>query len=91
MKLSVNDLNVFVNTPKDIVKLCEDLSRLGLEVESCIPCIAPKNVVVGKVLEKAPIKTPKNSACVKWMWAKKCCKSCVGLKMSRQTNSCQSL
>ncbi|MFP6162740.1 phenylalanine--tRNA ligase subunit beta [Helicobacter pylori] len=56
MKLSVNDLSVFVNTPKDIVKLCEDLSRLGLEVESCIPCIAPKNVVVGKVLEKAPHK-----------------------------------
>ncbi len=53
MKLSINDLNVFVNTPKDIAKLCEDLSRLGLEVESCIPCIAPKNVVVGKVLEKA--------------------------------------
>ncbi|WRG65075.1 phenylalanine--tRNA ligase subunit beta [Helicobacter pylori] len=56
MKLSVNDLNVFVNTPKDIVKLCEDLSRLGLEVESCIPCVAPKNVVVGKVLEKSPHK-----------------------------------
>ncbi|MCQ2908435.1 phenylalanine--tRNA ligase subunit beta [Helicobacter pylori] len=56
MKLSVNDLNVFVNTPKDIAKLCEDLSRLGLEVERCIPCIAPKNVVVGKVLEKAPHK-----------------------------------
>ncbi|WP_187890525.1 phenylalanine--tRNA ligase subunit beta [Helicobacter pylori] len=56
MKLSVNDLNVFVNTPKDIAKLCEDLSRLGLEVESCTPCIAPKNVVVGKVLEKAPHK-----------------------------------
>ncbi|WRC49810.1 phenylalanine--tRNA ligase subunit beta [Helicobacter pylori] len=56
MKLSVNDLNVFVNTPKDITKLCEDLSRLGLEVESCVPCIAPKNVVVGKVLEKAPHK-----------------------------------
>ncbi|WQU90566.1 phenylalanine--tRNA ligase subunit beta [Helicobacter pylori] len=56
MKLSVNDLNVFVNTPKDIAKLCEDLSHLGLEVESCIPCIAPKNVVVGKVLEKAPHK-----------------------------------
>ncbi|GAA9037207.1 phenylalanine--tRNA ligase subunit beta [Helicobacter pylori] len=56
MKLSVNDLNVFVDTPKDIAKLCEDLSRLGLEVESSIPCIAPKNVVVGKVLEKAPHK-----------------------------------
>ncbi|EMG97298.1 phenylalanine--tRNA ligase subunit beta [Helicobacter pylori] len=56
MKLSVNDLNVFVNAPKDITKLCEDLSCLGLEVESCIPCIAPKNVVVGKVLEKAPHK-----------------------------------
>ncbi|NHA72378.1 phenylalanine--tRNA ligase subunit beta [Helicobacter pylori] len=56
MKLSVNDLNVFVNTPKDVAKLCENLSRLGLEVESCIPCIAPKNVVVGKVLEKAPHK-----------------------------------
>ncbi|MGL2749365.1 phenylalanine--tRNA ligase subunit beta [Helicobacter pylori] len=56
MKLSVNDLNVFVNTPKDIAKLCEDLSCLGLEVEGCIPCIAPKNVVVGKVLEKAPHK-----------------------------------
>ncbi|WP_101003122.1 phenylalanine--tRNA ligase subunit beta [Helicobacter pylori] len=56
MKLSVNDLSVFVDTPKDIVKLCEDLSRLGLEVESCIPCVAPKNVVVGKVLEKAPHK-----------------------------------
>ncbi|WP_100976287.1 phenylalanine--tRNA ligase subunit beta [Helicobacter pylori] len=56
MKLSINDLNVFVNTPKDIVKLCEDLSRLGLEVESCIPCVAPKNVVVGKVLEKVPHK-----------------------------------
>ncbi len=56
MKLSVNDLSVFVNTPKDIVKLCEDLSCLGLEVESCIPCVAPKNVVVGKVLEKAPHK-----------------------------------
>ncbi len=56
MKLSVDDLNVFVNTPKDIAKLCEDLSCLGLEVESCIPCIAPKNVVVGKVLEKAPHK-----------------------------------
>ncbi len=56
MKLSVNDLNVFVNTPKDIVKLCEDLSRLGLEVESCISCVAPKNVVVGKILEKAPHK-----------------------------------
>ncbi len=56
MKLSVNDLSVFVNTPKDIAKLCEDLSCLGLEVESCIPCIAPKNVVVGKVLEKAPHK-----------------------------------
>ena len=56
MKLSINDLNVFVNTPKDIAKLCEDLSRLGLEVESCIPCIAPKNVVVGKILEKAPHK-----------------------------------
>ncbi|GAA7087002.1 phenylalanine--tRNA ligase subunit beta [Helicobacter pylori] len=56
MKLSVNDLNVFVDTPKDIAKFCEDLSRLGLEVESCIPCVAPKNVVVGKVLEKAPHK-----------------------------------
>ncbi|WP_181332604.1 phenylalanine--tRNA ligase subunit beta [Helicobacter pylori] len=56
MKLSVNDLNVFVNTPKDIAKLCEDLSCLGLEVESCIPCVAPKNVVVGKVLEKTPHK-----------------------------------
>ncbi|PUB98457.1 phenylalanine--tRNA ligase subunit beta [Helicobacter pylori] len=56
MKLSVNDLNVFVNTPKDIAKLCENLSCLGLEVESCIPCIAPKNVVVGKILEKAPHK-----------------------------------
>ncbi|WP_120884728.1 phenylalanine--tRNA ligase subunit beta [Helicobacter pylori] len=56
MKLSVNDLNVFVDVPKDIAKLCEDLSYLGLEVESCIPCIAPKNVVVGKVLEKAPHK-----------------------------------
>ncbi len=56
MKLSVNDLNVFVDTPKDIAKLCEDLSRLSLEVESCIPCVAPKNVVVGKVLEKAPHK-----------------------------------
>ncbi|OOC25199.1 phenylalanine--tRNA ligase subunit beta [Helicobacter pylori] len=56
MKLSVNDLNVFVDVPKDIAKLCEDLSCLGLEVESCIPCIAPKNVVVGKVLEKAPHK-----------------------------------
>ncbi|MGN8531818.1 phenylalanine--tRNA ligase subunit beta [Helicobacter pylori] len=56
MKLSVNDLNVFVNTPKDIAKLCENLSRLGLEVESCVSCIAPKNVVVGKVLEKAPHK-----------------------------------
>ncbi len=56
MKLSVNDLSVFVNTPKDIAKLCEDLSRLGLEVESCIPCVAPKNVVVGKILEKAPHK-----------------------------------
>ncbi|GAA8327307.1 phenylalanine--tRNA ligase subunit beta [Helicobacter pylori] len=56
MKLSVNDLNVFVDTPKDIAKLCEDLSRLGLEVEGCIPCVAPKNVVVGKVLEKAPHK-----------------------------------
>ncbi len=56
MKLSVNDLSVFVNTPKDIAKLCEDLSCLGLEAESCIPCVAPKNVVVGKVLEKAPHK-----------------------------------
>ncbi|MGL2687979.1 phenylalanine--tRNA ligase subunit beta [Helicobacter pylori] len=56
MKLSVNDLNVFVDVPKDIAKLCEDLSRLGLEVESCISCVAPKNVVVGKVLEKAPHK-----------------------------------
>ncbi|WP_187913376.1 phenylalanine--tRNA ligase subunit beta [Helicobacter pylori] len=56
MKLSVNDLSVFVDVPKDIAKLCEDLSRLGLEVESCIPCIAPKNVVVGKVLEKASHK-----------------------------------
>ncbi|GAA9279188.1 phenylalanine--tRNA ligase subunit beta [Helicobacter pylori] len=56
MKLSVNDLNVFVDTPKDIAKLCEDLSCLGLEVESCIPCVAPKNMVVGKVLEKAPHK-----------------------------------
>ncbi len=56
MKLSVNDLSVFVDAPKDITKLCEDLSCLGLEVESCIPCIAPKNVVVGKVLEKAPHK-----------------------------------
>ncbi|GAA7117853.1 phenylalanine--tRNA ligase beta subunit [Helicobacter pylori] len=56
MKLSVNDLNVFVDVPKDIAKLCEDLSRLGLEVESCIPCVAPKNVVVGKILEKAPHK-----------------------------------
>ncbi|GAA7734197.1 phenylalanine--tRNA ligase subunit beta [Helicobacter pylori] len=56
MKLSVNDLNVFVDVPKDIAKLCEDLSCLGLEVESCIPCVAPKNVVVGKVLEKAPHK-----------------------------------
>ncbi|MCQ2638262.1 phenylalanine--tRNA ligase subunit beta [Helicobacter pylori] len=56
MKLSVNDLSVFVDMPKDIAKLCEDLSCLGLEVESCIPCIAPKNVVVGKVLEKAPHK-----------------------------------
>ncbi|WP_120915398.1 phenylalanine--tRNA ligase subunit beta [Helicobacter pylori] len=56
MKLSVNDLSVFVDTPKDIAKLCEDLSCLGLEVESCMPCVAPKNVVVGKVLEKAPHK-----------------------------------
>ncbi|GAA9276114.1 phenylalanine--tRNA ligase subunit beta [Helicobacter pylori] len=56
MKLSVNDLNVFVDTPKDIAKLCEDLSCLGLEVESCIPCVTPKNVVVGKILEKAPHK-----------------------------------
>ncbi|MGN8511915.1 phenylalanine--tRNA ligase subunit beta [Helicobacter pylori] len=56
MKLSVNDLSAFVDAPKDTAKLCEDLSRLGLEVESCIPYIAPKNVVVGKVLEKAPHK-----------------------------------
>ncbi|MGL2665744.1 phenylalanine--tRNA ligase subunit beta [Helicobacter pylori] len=56
MKLSVNDLSVFVDVPKDIAKLCEDLSCLGLEVESCTPCVAPKNVVVGKVLEKAPHK-----------------------------------
>ncbi|WP_187861341.1 phenylalanine--tRNA ligase subunit beta [Helicobacter pylori] len=56
MKLSVNDLSTFVDVPKDIAKLCEDLSCLGLEVESCIPCVAPKNVVVGKVLEKAPHK-----------------------------------
>ncbi|GAA7757119.1 phenylalanine--tRNA ligase subunit beta [Helicobacter pylori] len=56
MKLSVNDLNVFVNAPKDITKLCENLSCLGLEVESCVSYIAPKNVVVGKVLEKAPHK-----------------------------------
>ncbi|MFP6311674.1 phenylalanine--tRNA ligase subunit beta [Helicobacter pylori] len=56
MKLSVNDLSTFVDAPKDIAKLCEDLSRLGLEVESCISCVAPKNVVVGKVLEKAPHK-----------------------------------
>ncbi|WP_187908080.1 phenylalanine--tRNA ligase subunit beta [Helicobacter pylori] len=56
MKLSVNDLSIFVDTPKDIAKLCEDLSRLGLEVESCMLCVAPKNVVVGKVLEKAPHK-----------------------------------
>ncbi|MGL2637132.1 phenylalanine--tRNA ligase subunit beta [Helicobacter pylori] len=56
MKLSVNDLSVFVDVPKDIAKLCEDLSRLGLEVESCVSYIAPKNVVVGKVLEKAPHK-----------------------------------
>ncbi len=56
MKLSVNDLSVFVDAPKDIAKLCGDLSRLGLEVESSIPCVAPKNVVVGKVLEKAPHK-----------------------------------
>ncbi|MDU9726943.1 phenylalanine--tRNA ligase subunit beta [Helicobacter pylori] len=56
MKLSVNDLSVFVDAPKDIAKLCEDLSCLGLEVESCIPCVAPKNVVVGKILEKAPHK-----------------------------------
>ncbi|GAA9216866.1 phenylalanine--tRNA ligase subunit beta [Helicobacter pylori] len=56
MKLSVNDLSVFVDAPKDITKLCENLSCLGLEVESCIPCVAPKNVVVGKVLEKAPHK-----------------------------------
>ncbi|MGL2415072.1 phenylalanine--tRNA ligase subunit beta [Helicobacter pylori] len=56
MKLSVNDLSAFVDVPKDIAKLCEDLSCLGLEVESCISCVAPKNVVVGKVLEKAPHK-----------------------------------
>ncbi|GAA8338327.1 phenylalanine--tRNA ligase subunit beta [Helicobacter pylori] len=56
MKLSVNDLSTFVDAPKDVAKLCEDLSCLGLEVESCIPCVAPKNVVVGKVLEKAPHK-----------------------------------
>ncbi|RKV00712.1 phenylalanine--tRNA ligase subunit beta [Helicobacter pylori] len=56
MKLSVNDLSTFVDVPKDIAKLCEDLSCLGLEVESCISCVAPKNVVVGKVLEKAPHK-----------------------------------
>ncbi len=56
MKLSVNDLSVFVDAPKDITKLCEDLSRLGLEVESCMLCVAPKNVVVGKILEKAPHK-----------------------------------
>ncbi|GAB0053340.1 phenylalanine--tRNA ligase subunit beta [Helicobacter pylori] len=56
MKLSVNDLSVFVDVPKDIAKLCEDLSCLGLEVESCMLCVAPKNVVVGKVLEKAPHK-----------------------------------
>ncbi len=56
MKLSVNDLSVFVDVPKDIAKLCEDLSRLGLEVESCMLCVAPKKVVVGKVLEKAPHK-----------------------------------
>ncbi len=56
MKLSVNDLSVFVDVPKDIAKLCENLSCLGLEVESSIPCVAPKNVVVGKVLEKAPHK-----------------------------------
>ncbi|PUU85578.1 phenylalanine--tRNA ligase subunit beta [Helicobacter pylori] len=56
MKLIVNDLNVFVNTPKDIAKLCEDLSRLGLEAESCVSCVAPKNVVVGKVLEKVSHK-----------------------------------
>ncbi|TPH71968.1 phenylalanine--tRNA ligase subunit beta [Helicobacter pylori] len=56
MKLSVNDLSAFVDAPKDVAKLCENLSRLGLEVESCIPYAAPKNVVVGKVLEKAPHK-----------------------------------
>lgn len=52
MKLSVNDLNVFVDMFKDIVKFCEDLSCLGLEVESFIFCVVFKNVVVGKVLEK---------------------------------------
>ncbi|MGL2410801.1 phenylalanine--tRNA ligase subunit beta [Helicobacter pylori] len=56
MKLSVNDLSVFVDVPKNIAKLCEDLSCLGLEVESCMLCVAPKNVVVGKILEKAPHK-----------------------------------
>ncbi|WP_187895385.1 phenylalanine--tRNA ligase subunit beta [Helicobacter pylori] len=56
MKLSVNDLSVFVDVPKDIAKLCEDLSCLGLEVESCVSYVAPKNVVVGKILEKAPHK-----------------------------------
>ncbi|WP_104760517.1 phenylalanine--tRNA ligase subunit beta [Helicobacter cetorum] len=54
MKLSTYDLNVFVDVPKDITKVCENLSCLGLEVESCTPYVAPKNVVVGKVLEKAP-------------------------------------
>ncbi|GAA7628659.1 phenylalanine--tRNA ligase subunit beta [Helicobacter pylori] len=56
MKLSVNDLSAFVDAPKDVAKLCENLSCLGLEVESCMLCAAPKNVVVGKVLEKAPHK-----------------------------------
>ncbi|MDO7252682.1 phenylalanine--tRNA ligase subunit beta [Helicobacter cappadocius] len=48
-------LSKFINISGiDIHKLCDTLSSIGLEVESCIKIELPPKVVVGKVVEKNP-------------------------------------
>ncbi|PAF44462.1 phenylalanine--tRNA ligase subunit beta [Helicobacter sp. 11S02596-1] len=48
-------LSKFINLSNiDIHKLCDDLSNIGLEVESCQKITLPQRIVVGKIIAKTP-------------------------------------
>ncbi|PAF46996.1 phenylalanine--tRNA ligase subunit beta [Helicobacter sp. 12S02232-10] len=48
-------LSKFINLSNtDIQKLCDDLSNIGLEVESCKKISLPQKIVVGKIIDKKP-------------------------------------